>query len=427
MNLFRLENVIQPYAWGSRSALAELRGASESDTPEAELWMGAHPLGPSRIAGDTRSLLELIRDDPEGVLGQGVAARFANRLPFLFKVIAAAQPLSLQAHPSLEQAREGFAREERAQVPLDARHRNYKDDNHKPELVCALTPFAALCGFRDAGLCAVLLRELAVEGLHEALGELERATDETGLRRFFEKLYTLPAPDVERAVASALAGVERLGQRLRQGGAGSLPIPQAEARLIALWLPRIAALHPRDAGVIGALLLNLIELAPGQAMYLPAGNLHAYLGGTALEIMASSDNVLRGGLTPKHVDVPELLRVVRFEAHEPAVLEPKRLAGGSARELVYEAPAAEFSLSRLELPPDGAEPATWSGGVGPEILLCLEGSVRVSRAGESLELGRGQSVFCAAATAPYTLVGAGRLARAKCGDASVTRSASPPP
>ncbi len=415
MDLFPLDNVIQPYAWGSRSSLAELMGApSPSPTPEAELWMGAHPLGPSRLAGQSSSLLELVERNPEGVLGAEVAARF-SRLPFLFKVIAAAEPLSLQAHPSLEQARHGYALEEAAGVPRDARHRNYKDDNHKPELVCALTPFVALCGFRAAKLCVSLVEVFAIEGIEEAFALLERSPDEQGMRLFFEALYTLEAPALERAVVSVVRGCARIREELARDPSATFPLAPAERELVLTWLPRVAALHPRDAGVIGALLLNIVELAPGEAIYLPAGNLHAYLNGTALEIMASSDNVLRGGLTPKHVDVPELLRIVSFRAHDPGVMRPQAIVEPQGQELVYAAPVAEFGLSVVELGGSADGGAEWLGAAGPEILLCLEGKVRVSRGQATRELSRGQSVFCAAAGVPYTLTGAGRVARARTG------------
>jgi mannose-6-phosphate isomerase len=369
--------------------------------------MGAHPLGPSRLKASGATLLDHIAQDPTRALGAEVSRRFAGRLPFLFKVIAAAEPLSLQAHPSAEQAREGFAREEAAGVPLTARSRNYKDDSHKPELVCALTPFVALCGFRAAKESLALLSALELEGLEGPLAELRKAPDARGLRRFFELLYGLPEAERQRLVQSALRGAERLG------GKAVPPLSAEQLGLSLDWLPRLAALHPKDAGVIGALLLNVIELQPGEAIFLPAGNLHAYLQGTALELMASSDNVLRGGLTPKHVDVPELLGILSFEPHLPEVLRGDPAVGADRQELTFETPTAEFCFSEVRL--GGAHSREWQGGGGPEILLCLEGPVRLSRGGHELELRPGQSVFCDAAGAPYSALGSGRLARARVG------------
>lgn len=406
MDLHALDNVIQPYAWGSRTALAELLGNAPSSEPQAELWMGAHPLAPSRLVGSGKTLLEHIERDPGAALGAEVASRFGGRLPFLFKVIAAAQPLSLQAHPSAAQAREGYLREEAEGVPLTARHRNYKDDCHKPELVCALTPFAALCGFRQARESRALLSALELDG---AL-PLACLEDAHGVRRLFEVLYGLGEHERAELVARAVRGAERLSAE--PGEVAQLPVH--EAALSLRWLPRLAALHPSDAGVIGALLLNVVELAPGEAIFLPAGNLHAYLEGTALELMASSDNVLRGGLTEKHVDVPELLRILRFESHHPEILRGRPAPGSEGQELTFDAPVAEFCLSEVEI---GGEPAAaWEGGTGPEILLCLDGQVQVSRGGREVELGRGRSVFCDAASAAYRVTGRGRLARARIGD-----------
>ncbi len=404
MDLHALDNVIQPYAWGSRTALATLLGGpSPSPEPQAELWMGAHPLGPSRLVTSGATLAEHIAAEPGRVLGADISRRFEGRLPFLFKVIAAAEPLSLQAHPSIEQAREGFRREEAAGVPLTARERNYKDDNHKPELVCALTPFVALCGFREAKECLALLAALDIEGLEAPLAELRNAPDAHGVKRFFELLYGLSEDERARAVESALRGAVRLG-------GGAVPPLSAEQLGLSLdWLPRLAALHPKDAGVIGALLLNVVVLEPGESIFLPAGNLHAYLEGTALELMASSDNVLRGGLTPKHVDVPELLHILRFEPHRPEILRGSP-AGTDRQELIFETPTAEFRLSEVRV--GGAHSREWQGGTGPEIILCLDGSVRLRREGKELELRRGQSAFCDAAKAAYEVLGSGRVARA---------------
>jgi mannose-6-phosphate isomerase len=259
-----------------------------------------------------------------------------------------------------------------------------------------------------------LLEALSVDGLDDALASLRQSPNEAGLGRFFKALYSLPEETLERAIASAVASAKRVSAALDRGEAAPFPLSTSERALVLTWLPRIAALHPRDAGVIGALLLNAVELAPGEAIYLPAGNLHAYLSGTALEIMASSDNVLRGGLTPKHVDVPELLRILSFAPHAPAILKPKETRGRSTSERVYDAPVAEFQLSVIELDAGSArEP--WHGGTGPEILLCLSGKLLVTRGSTSLELTRGQSIFCAAADAPYALSGSGRVARARAG------------
>ncbi|HEX5747365.1 MAG TPA: mannose-6-phosphate isomerase, class I [Archangium sp.] len=395
-----LDNVIQPYAWGSRTAIAELLGQpSPSAACQAELWMGAHPGAPSRVNRPTGgvTLLEAIRSSPERELGEQVTRRFGAELPFLLKVLAAETPLSLQTHPSLVQAREGFARENALGVPVGAPHRNYKDANHKPELICALTPFDALCGFRSADETLALFDSLGVAALEPLLAPLRASPDAKGVARMFEALMTLPReqrwPLVD-AVVSACAAHEGKGGRFAE-----------ELR----WALRLGELYAGDPGVIGALMLNLVRLRPGEAIYLSAGNLHAYLRGVGVEIMANSDNVLRGGCTPKHVDVPELLRVLDFRCG-PIGLVPAATTDGV--EFVYPTPTDEFRLSRFQLRPGvSAQPRRR----GPEILLCTEGSARLSAGGQTLALPRGASVFVSAAEGAYTLEGEGVVYRATSG------------
>ena len=380
--MWSLDNTIQRYAWGSRTALATLQGRpSPSPGPEAELWMGAHPRAPSRLHDDGRTLLQAIDEDPAGMLGAAALGRFGARLPFLLKVLAAAEPLSLQAHPDAARAREGFAEEEAAAIPRDAPHRNYADPWPKPELVCALVPFVALCGFRDVDGSRALVDALAVPALRRVAEPLWSRSGSEGLAATVHALLTMidPAPLVREVLEAAA----------RSGSA-----PERWSRELQ-WIRRIGSGHPGDAGVVVALLLNLVELARGEALFLAAGNLHCYLEGTAVEIMGSSDNVLRGGLTPKHVDVPELLRVLDVHAGPVPI---RRARPCSAHEAVYDAPAREFTLSRVDL----AAGARWSTAVsGPELLLCVEGHVHLRTAAgpaAPLELRAGGSAFVDAAT-----------------------------
>jgi len=395
-----LDNVIQPYAWGSRTALAELLGQpAPSATAQAELWMGAHPGGPSRVRRESggRTLLELIRSAPERDLGEAVTRRFGAELPFLFKVLAAETPLSLQTHPSLEQAREGYARENAQGIALSAPHRNYKDANHKPELTCALTPFEALCGFRRADETLALFDALGLSTLEPLLAPLRASPDARGVSRMFEALMTSPS---ERRTSLVAGVVDACSAGLKREG------PFLEEWRQAV---RLGSLYPGDPGVVAALMLNRVRLRPGEAIYLPAGNLHAYLGGVAVELMANSDNVLRGGCTPKHVDVPELLRVLDFRCGPVDVLTAAPQADG---ESVYPTPSEEFRLSRLQLRPGVASRPVRRG---PEILLCAEGSARLSLQGETLALPRGASVFVSAADGAYSLDGDGLVFRATSG------------
>ena len=371
-----LDNPIQNYAWGSLSALAELLGRPAAARPEAELWIGAHPGAPSRDSSG-RSLLELIQADPEGTLGSDVEQRFGARLPFLLKVLAVEAPLSLQAHPNLQQARAGFAREQAAGIPLDARARTYKDDNHKPELLCALTPFEALSGFRPPLDSAALFAELGLAEL--ALVRALRSSAPEPLRDAFSGLMTL-APDAAAKLAADV--LERAERASASGG---------RFQASFAWAARLGRAYPGDVGAVASLLLNHLRLAPLEAVYLEAGRLHAYLCGTGIEIMANSDNVLRGGLTPKHVDVPELLRVLVFDA--PPV-RPTPTTRRSGAELAYESSAPEFQLSRIELEP--ARSCAWQLR-GPELLLCVDGRARVEAGSSVQELARGQACFLPAA------------------------------
>ncbi|MEV6132429.1 mannose-6-phosphate isomerase, class I [Streptomyces violaceusniger] len=374
----RLVNTVRPYAWGSTTAIPELLGVRPTGEPQAEMWMGAHPGAPSRVDRGTGpvALSEVIAADPEGELGADAVSLFGPRLPFLLKVLAAASPLSLQVHPDLEQAKEGYADEEERAVPADAPHRNYKDANHKPELICALTPFNGLCGFRDPNEAAELLAALEVDSLKPYVDILHAHPESHALREVLTAVLTADPEAMTETVRQAAAAAERLG---------ALDGPHAPAYAA---YASIAQHYPGDPGVIAAMLLNFVTLQPGEALYLGAGVPHAYLEGLGVEIMANSDNVLRCGLTPKHVDVPELLRVVRFESAAPAVLRPE--ADPSGEEL-YTTPIGEFRLSRHVLA-DGAAPRPLPAA-GPQILLCASGEVSLRGADGELPLTRGQSAF----------------------------------
>jgi mannose-6-phosphate isomerase len=397
--VYPLRNTIQHYAWGSRESLAKLRGASApTKEPEAELWMGAHPAAPSvALTNVERSLLELSESEPETTLGASVRDAFHARFPFLLKILAAAEPLSLQAHPTKAQARQGFAREEAAGIPRDAPNRNYKDENHKPELIAALTPFFALVGFRDVRATLRLFERLGVDALAPLAGALSEQPESRALRAFFELAMTAEPSIKSRFAREALAACRRLAGT---GGEFSKELG---------WGVRIGEKYPDDSGLVVALALNLVELAPGDAIYLPAGNLHSYLEGTGVEIMASSDNVLRGGLTPKHVDVPELLAVLDFHAG-PAALVPVDSRGAERR---YRTLAPDFSLSVFDLS-DSRVPV---GPVsGPEIVVVTRGAATIRRGADSLALGSGASAFIPADGGDYSLDGAGTVFRARVND-----------
>ncbi|MCZ6793451.1 MAG: mannose-6-phosphate isomerase, class I, partial [Planctomycetota bacterium] len=368
---------VQHYAWGDAEFIPALLGVDNPDgKPWAELWMGAHPGLPSTaVVGEREVGLDrLLYEEGEAILGPRVAARFGG-LPYLFKVLAAARPLSIQVHPDRRQAEEGFARENAAGVAVSAAHRSYRDPNHKPELIVALTDLYALRGFRPLDEIAAVLGE--TPELREFLASFERTP--AGLEDLYRTLMSLPA---ERSARILTGLVERLREEDRAS-----PFPEDDRRH---WVLRAAAEYsPEDRGLFSVYLLNLVRLRPGEALYLPAGVLHAYLRGAGVEIMASSDNVLRGGLTAKHVDLPELLGTVRFAGERPEVLEAAVLP--DAGEWVYQTPAAEFELRRLELA--AASDRRSATPASAEILLVAElapgARVTVTASRGSLELSRG--------------------------------------
>jgi mannose-6-phosphate isomerase len=379
----RLLNTVRPYAWGSTTAIPELLGTPPTGEPQAELWMGAHPGAPSRIdrgAGPV-ALDAVIEADPVAELGETTVKRFGPRLPFLLKVLAAGAPLSVQVHPDLVQARAGFAAEEARGVPSDAPERNYKDANHKPEMLVALSPFDGLCGFRRPTETAELLDALGVRTLVPYVDILRAHPEDRALREVLAAVLTADPEAMAETVRAATEAATRLA------ATPGAPHPAAYAAYA-----KAAHSFPGDRGVIAAMLLNHVRLQPGEALYLGAGVPHAYLDGLGVEIMANSDNVLRCGLTPKHIDVPELLRVVRFEAGDPAVLRPEAAPDG---EELYAAPIDEFRLSRYVLAP-GSGTRTLDRGA-PQILLCTGGEVRLRTAGTGLTLARGESAFVPAA------------------------------
>ncbi|MGI8816538.1 MAG: mannose-6-phosphate isomerase, class I [Pseudonocardia sp.] len=390
-----LDNPVRRYSWGSRTAIAELQGRPvPTPHPEAEMWLGAHPGDPSYLVdacGNRQSLLDLLSRDPVAGLGPAGARRWSGRLPFLFKVLAAEEPLSLQAHPSPAQAAEGFAREQAAGIPVDGPRRNYKDDSHKPEIICALTEFHALAGFREPVSTVRLLRALAVPELAGHIELLARQPDPAGVRALLSTWITLPQQMLDRLVPAVQEGCLRL---LRESGGAADDetggADAAEFRAEARTVLELSERYPGDAGVLAALLLNRVILAPGQALYQGNGVLHAYLSGVGIELMANSDNVLRGGLTPKHVDVPELLRVLDFRPGPAPIVESETDGALTC----YQRVAEEFRLWRLDWSVAGGGAAVPLPMDGPRIVLCTRGEVEVTAgSGRTLRLARGESLW----------------------------------
>ncbi|MEO6502144.1 MAG: mannose-6-phosphate isomerase, class I [Jatrophihabitantaceae bacterium] len=397
--LIPLDNAIREYAWGSVEAIPALLGVPPTGRPAAELWMGAHPAEPSRWADhpDRPALDELIAGDPKRWLGEANLAAFGPRLPFLMKVLAADRALSIQVHPSRAQAEAGFAAEEATGAPRGSAGRNYCDANHKPELAYALTEFDAFCGFRPAPATLELLDALAVP---ELAGYLPLLAGRDGLRATFTTLLSLSGQTRDRLVEATVAGCRRLAE---QDGPWAGP-----ARASAL----AAQDFPGDIGAVLALLLNYVRLAPGEAIYLGAGNVHAYLRGVCIEILASSDNVLRCGLTPKHIDIPELLRVADFSSQaEPRWQpeEPDEPAGGRR---VFAGPVPDFRLSVLDLAahtPEETDPVPLLPADGPHLVLSGDGPVTVECGSERRTIRRWESVYVAPGEPACVVSGAGQV------------------
>ncbi|MCU1424420.1 MAG: manA [Microbacteriaceae bacterium] len=364
-----ITNTPRDYAWGSPTAIAELLGRTPSGGPEAELWLGTHAGSPARLAHTDGTLADVVE----------------GRLPFLLKVLAAASPLSLQAHPTMEQARSGFQRENALGIPLDAANRNYKDAFHKPELIYALTDgFRALCGFRPLSeTSASVARLLAADVGDPALSGLAaRLSNDDSLAPTFEWLLS-GGEDVAELVAVVVAAASGL-----DGAHFTL-------------LRELAAAYPGDPGIVISLMLNLVSLSAGEVLYLPAGNIHAYVEGLGIELMAASDNVLRGGLTPKHVDVPELLSVLDFTPVAVPYLEPTRLGEGVS---IYRPDVTDFSLAVVDV----AASSTLVPTTGQAILLCTSGEVTVTGA-SSATLARGESLYASADEGALTVRGTGTV------------------
>lgn len=329
MAIIKLKNTIQNYAWGSTTLIPELLGLANPDnTPMAELWMGAHPRAPSKllVGSEEMDLLTAISDNPTKMLGRRLSDKYDGKLPFLFKVLAAGSPLSIQAHPNLNQAVLGYERENALGIPPDATFRNYKDANHKPEILCALTEFWAMCGFRKAPEICEDLNTIDLGNQRELFAIFLSTCDEPSFPSLFQSLLELPSDQKTELINRIVAQ------------AGTRDAPRYA------WMVKLNGLYPGDVGVLCPLLLNLLYLQPGQALYLDAGELHAYLSGMGIELMANSDNVLRGGLTPKHVDVPELLKTLTFRMRPQQILQGYNI---SDSEIAYKTPAKEFYLSRI--------------------------------------------------------------------------------
>ncbi|MGR2820055.1 mannose-6-phosphate isomerase, class I [Vibrio vulnificus] len=392
-SIFKLENVIQNYVWGSQTAITELFGIDNPEqVPQAEIWMGTHPNGCSKLAHTGMLLSDFIQSDPANVLGDYTVERFGD-LPFLFKVLSAEKPLSIQVHPSREKAIEGYQKENLQGLQLTDSCRNYKDDNHKPELVYALTFYKAMNGFRTIEEIVSLFDQAKVETLRVDLEKLILQPTSTGLKAFFDVVMNLSAERKQRALAELLQAVDQ-------------PAKTAKAREAFELIKEFRQDYRDDIGLFSPLLLNIVELEPGEAMFLHAETPHAYVKGTGLEIMANSDNVLRAGLTPKHMDIAELIANTNFIStdRDKLILKPFNIENKTA----YPIPVEDFSFEIVNVETTERRQYVRSA----EILFCIEGNCAIRHGSDVVTVAAGESVFVCNSTKVYEYFGEGRLARA---------------
>lgn len=372
--LFKITNQARNYAWGSRTLISDYFGIPATSEPMAEIWFGTHPGSPAVVA-----------DQPSETLTQKLTG---HQLPFLLKILAADQPLSIQAHPTTQQAREGYARENALGVPLTSTNRNYKDESHKPEVIVALSDFEALCGFKSLSQIDHLLGDMETHiGVSEGFRSIsadwrELLKSGDGLQKLFSDI---------------------LNRRGNFDGFAAELTTMADFDARFALAEKLNLLYPGDPGVMVAMLMNHIYLEPGQALFLPAGNIHAYLSGLGIELMAASDNVLRGGLTSKHIDVAELERVVDFTAGEIPLVQPKELTAGLVQ---YPCDTGDFLLYRAE--PSGERLMADLNLPGEALILCTAGEIAVSNSQEErLVLKRGEAAYMSADAKFFSLSGAG--------------------
>jgi mannose-6-phosphate isomerase len=379
-----MKNPIKNYAWGSKTYLSRLLEQGEqSQSPQAELWMGTHPQGISQIKLNDQwiGLERYISNNPDAVLGKRIARQYDNKLPYLFKILAIAKPLSIQVHPDKNQAASGFARENQQHIPLSAPHRNYKDPSHKPELVCALTPLWAMCGFRS-------YTEIQKNFMPFANIVTLCQSGQT-IFHFFNQLMLLDQTRKNQLISAAVQYAHSFTDTAHWE-----------------WVIRLQKHFPNDIGVLAPLFLNTLYLKPGEALFLPPGMLHAYLDGNAVEIMCNSDNVIRGGLTIKHIDVEALLDTVLTKSMDIVPMRPQM---GQSNEFHYHIPINNFSLTRYDVWNNYCQKISVSG---PEILLCTKGNIQIHQDKDILYLKQGMSAFVSHAAKAYSIEGNGIVYKA---------------
>ncbi|MEZ9464556.1 mannose-6-phosphate isomerase, class I [Vibrio splendidus] len=392
--IYKLTNIVQNYAWGSNRFLSERFNVENPNMlPQAELWMGAHPNGCSIV--DTKppmALDQLIKINPTKILGETQAEKSAD-LSFMMKILAIESPLSIQVHPNKKQAEIGYSKEHESKIAIDSASRNYRDANHKPELVFALTDYHAMNGFRQLDEIIGLFSFLDSEIISYYRNIFDANKSENGLADFFEAIMRLDGDDKKIAIQNLMSKCDEA-------------ILSANDELVKTFklVKNLSQHYPYDIGLFSPLFLNIINLRPGDAMFLYAETPHAYLRGIGVEVMANSDNVLRAGLTNKHIDINELIQNTKFKSTDKnSILMPPKV---NRQRRIYPVPVDDFKFDLFDvMVHDSVEVAVRSA----EILLCTDGVLYIN---DSISLKKGQSVFVAADTNKYILTGQGQLARA---------------
>ncbi len=370
-----MKNEIQNYPWGSFTALSKILNQSTSDKPQAELWLGGHPKASSKILIDEEyfSLYEKIKENPSLYLGKKLSKTYEN-LPFLFKILCAETPLSIQAHPNLEQAKKGYKKENEQKIPKNNFCRNYKDDNHKPEILVALTDFEALCGFRDLSQIVEFMTILKFEEKYPPSITFLHKPNIENFKRLFEKILRGKKTKITKLITDILEEITKIKTN------------DTIQNFTFDWIFKLNKLYPNDVGVLAPIFLNTIKIKTGEAVFIDAGILHAYLKGVGVEVMANSDNVLRGGLTPKNIDIDELLQTLTFEVGNPKILRPIQISNCEKK---YDCPTKEFKITKIkvnlknEITTDNAQ-----------IIFCLKGEVKLN---DYFVLKQGESAFIVSA------------------------------
>jgi mannose-6-phosphate isomerase len=370
--MYKLNGIVQHYTWGGYEYIPALLDVdNDQKKPYAEYWLGAHPHHPARIEESTILLNQFIEIDPVQLMGEKVVQKFRS-LPFLFKILDVRQMLSIQVHPDIASAKEGFKKENSAGVPLNARHRNYKDENHKPELMVALSDFWLLHGFKPQQQLKKILETVP------EFSFLLPAFDKEGYKALYEKVMGLDQDKVNEVLRPL---INRLLPLYKSN--------QLKKEQEDFWAARAAVSFCKDdqvdRGIFSVYFFNLLHLKKGEGIFQPAGMPHAYLEGQNVEVMANSDNVLRAGLTDKHIDVSELMKHVVFEPTRPHILKSEK-----EKEFAFKSPAEEFELKKYELEKESNIHLSTSSA---EIWLVIEGIAEVKQSDEHLLLRQGEAVY----------------------------------